>query len=397
MKPSKRFLALGSAVLLISLFGAALVYRVAHPLDPNAPPADARASGDSTATSGSGSFDTDLPIPVEAGSVVRAALILSVSAAGEAGSFRATQLRAQVGGQVKAVRVRENAGVGAGAVLVEIDPVEYQLNLQEAKSSLARTEASYREQLVFDERITDAAVRAEREKNARARTGLDGAEAAARKAQLNLERTSVRAPFAGRIANLRVVPGQYVNAGEELLTVQQMDPLRVDVQVLESEVGFIAPGHGARLSFAAFPGETYTGQVESINPIVDQKTRTARVTVSVRNPQQRLLPGMYARVALSAQRLPGRVLIPTSALLEREHRNLVFVFDGEGAEGLAKWRYVWPGLRNDSLVEIVSNPEFPDEIVRPGERVLTEGHYSLIHDARVRVTSNARGQGGRPQ
>ena len=393
MKFSKRLTGAIAVVLLLVLSGAGIYYRIRGGTeDANAA---AAPGGEASPVAGDSTFDADLPIPVAGAPVLLDTLVLSVSAAGQAASFRSTALRTQVAGQVRAVRTRENAGAAAGQLLLEIDPTEYELALQEAKASYARAEGTYREQLLFDERIADAAVRAEREKNARVRAGLDGAQATVQRAELNLARTRVQAPFAGRIANVRVVPGQYVSAGDELVTVQQMDPLEVQVQVLEGEIGFIVPGRRATLSFAAFPGETFTGVVEAINPVVDQKTRTARVSVSVRNPQARLLPGMYARVALAAQRLPDRLLVPRAAILERDHKNLLFVFDGDGETGLAKWRYVTTGLQNDSLVEIVENPE--TELVRPGEIVLVDGHQTLMHDARVRLTKDVRAEGGRPQ
>ena len=90
------------------------------------------------------------------------------------------------------------------------------------------------------------------------------------------------------------------------------------------------------------------------------------------------------------------MLVPRSAILERDRRTMLFVFDGqEGGRGLAKWRYVTTGLQNDSLVEIVPSEE--TETVQPGETVLTEGHYTLIHDARVRLVADVRGSGGRPR
>jgi RND family efflux transporter MFP subunit len=203
-----------------------------------------------------------------------------------------------------------------------------------------------------------------------------------RKAQLDLSRTRIAAPFAGRVASLKVVPGQWVRAGDELMTVVALDPIRVEVQVLESEVGFLSPGRKARVSFAAFQ-EPFTGTVETINPVVESGTRTAKVTVVVPNPDGRILPGMYARVSLEARHFPDRVLVPRSAILERDRRTMLFVFDGQGGTGLAKWRYVTTGLQNDSMVEIVPSAE--TDSVKPGEVVLTEGHYTLIHDARVRL------------
>jgi multidrug efflux pump subunit AcrA (membrane-fusion protein) len=157
----------------------------------------------------------------------------------------------------------------------------------------------------------------------------------------------------------------------------------------------LAAGRRATVSFAAFPGETVSGRIETINPMVDRDTRTAKVTVSIPNPNGRILPGMYARVALEARKFPDRILVPRAAVLERDRRTMLFVFEGEGSTGLAKWRYVTTGLSNDSLVEIVPNAE--TEMVQPGEIVLVDGHYTLIHDARVRLVDNVRAAGGRPQ
>ena len=394
MKVSKRLISVVTVLLVLTLSGAGIYLRIGD-RNSTATAAGEQPKGDLPDVSADSAFDTDMPIPVEAGDVVLDTLVLSVSAAGEAASFRSTALRAQVGGQVRSVSVRENAAAGEGQVIIEIDPAEYDLEVQAQRANLARAQATYQELLVQNDRLSED-VRREREKNARVKAGLDGAEASLKRAEMNLARTRVRAPFAGRIANVKVVPGQFVSTGEELLTIQQMDPIEVEVQVLESEVGFLTPGRRAELQFAAFPGESFAGVVEAINPIVDQKTRTAKVSVTVRNPQNRLLPGMYARVSLAAQKLPNRVLVPKSAVLQRDNRTMLFVFNGEGSSGLASWRYVNTGLSNETMVEIVEEgPE--DGMVTPGERVLVGGHHTLTHDARVRITENARAEGGRPR
>jgi RND family efflux transporter MFP subunit len=178
------------------------------------------------------------------------------------------------------------------------------------------------------------------------------------------------------------------------MTVVSLDPIRVEVQVLESEIAHLTAGRTATVSFAAFPDERFTGRVQTINPIVESGTRTARVTVLVPNPGGRILPGMYARVSLEARRYADRVMVPRSAILERDRRTMLFVYESSGSEGLAKWRYVTTGLQNDAFVEIVSNPD--TDSVAPGETVLTEGHYTLIHDARVRLVDDAKAEGGRP-
>ena len=214
-------------------------------------------------------------------------------------------------------------------------------------------------------------------------------------AELNLRRARVSAPFGGDAADVRVVPGQYVRMGDELATVMDLDPMKIEVQVLESEVGFLAAGRTAQVTLAAFPGQTFAGRIESINPVVETGTRTARVTVIVPNAERRILPGMYARVQLEARRFPDRLLVPRAAVLERDRRTMLFVYDGDAQGGLAKWRYVTTGLGNAELVEVVEHPD--TDMVQPGEMVLVDGHFTLTHDARVRLVQSVKESGGRPR
>lgn len=219
-----------------------------------------------------------------------------------------------------------------------------------------------------------------------------------RQAELQLERTRVTAPFGGRIANLRVVEGAYVTVGTELLTVVDLDPIKVEVQVLEAELGFLSEGRRAEVTFAAFPGEIFRGPIETINPVVDPETRTGRVTVLLSNADGRIKPGMYAEVSLDAEALPDRILVPRSAILERgtpRRRSMLFVYEENDRGGLAKWRYVNPGRANDTHVEILA--EGPEQgIVAPGETVLIDGHHYLAHDTPIRLVEDVVAEGGRP-
>jgi membrane fusion protein, multidrug efflux system len=392
----RRVITTSVVVLLLILSGVGVYLRINGSATAQAGGPSATPRGDLPDVSAGETFSTDLALSVEGAEVVQDTLVISVSAAGEAASRQRTVLRSQVAGQVRAVRVAENQAVGGNAVLIEIDPREYELQLEEALARHRQAEQQYREMTLGDEQIADARVRAERDTAARARSGLEAARVAVTRAELNLLRTRVTAPFGGRVAELKVVPGQYVGAGEELLTVQVMDPIKVEAQVLEGEIGFLTPGRTARVTFAAFPGEVFEGRIESFNPMVDQQRRTARVSVSVRNPGGRILPGMYARVSLSARRFPDRILVPRSAILERDRRTMLFVYEESGSSGLAKWRYVNTGLMNDTHVEIIE--EGPEtDMVRPGEIVLVGGHYTLTHDARVRLVQSAAAEGGRPR
>ncbi len=397
MASNRRFIPPFVGLLILLVLASTAYVRVRARADTADVPGQ-RAGGAEAVESATAAFGTDVSIPVEGAEVRVDTLTLSVTAAGQAAAWRQTAILAQVNGRVQLVSARENAAVGSGALLVAIDPAEYELAVNDATARLRTAEAQYHELTLFDERIDDPAVRADRERAARAKSGLDAAEVQLQRAQLELRRARVQAPFAGRVTSLKVVAGQHVRSGDELLTVASLDPIKVEVQVLESEIGYLTAGRTALVTFSAFPGEAFVGRIESINPLVERDTRTARVTVTIPNPQGRILPGMYARVSLDARRFADRILVPRSAVLERgdgRRRSMLFVYEGDERGGLAKWRYVTTGLANDTHVEIVENAN--TEMVRPGEIVLTSGHYSLIHDARVRLVESVSAAGGRPQ
>jgi RND family efflux transporter MFP subunit len=387
MRNTNRIVVAGGAVVAVAaLAGGYYLTSRSDARDATAP-----GSAGEGITAAASAFATDVAIAVEGAEVVHGDLVLSVTAAGQAEAWRRTRLTAEVAGRIDRISVRESDRVSSGAVILTVDPVDYELALQEAQARQARAEADYGERTLFDHTL-EPEVRAERERAARIRSGLDEVELGLRKAQLDLERTRVRTPFAGRVASLNVLPGQLVRAGDELMTLIDLDPIKVQVQVLEGELAHIRPGARAQVRFSAFPDQPFVGTVETINPLVEEQTRTARVTILVPNRDGRVLPGMYARVELEAQRIPDRTMVPRTAILERDRRTMLFVHE----DGRAKWRYVTTGLQNEHYVEILEHPETDD--VLPGEVVLTAGHFTLTHDATVRLVESYRqAETGRPQ
>jgi membrane fusion protein (multidrug efflux system) len=401
MSHSRRTLSLVTMLIIFGALGAGVVWRLMGPDDAEALDSASAAEGSDPALppgEAPQQFSAATAQPVTGAVVVRDTLWIRVSAAGQAEAFRRTAIAAQVEGVVQSVSVRENQGVGEGVGLIQIDTVEYALDVAQARANLLTAETDYRQLILFDDEIEDAAVRAERERIARSRSNLDQAEVAMQQAELRLERARVTAPFGGRVADLLVVEGEYVTAGTELLTIVDLDPIKVEVQVLEAELGSLAEGRGAEVTFAAFPDEVFGGRIETINPVVDPDTRTGRVTVLLSNREGRIKPGMYAEVSLDAEAIPDRILVPRGAVLERgtgRRRPMVFVYEEGPQGGQAKWRYVNPGRENETHVEILRDgPE--QGMVEPGEIVLTDGHHYLAHDVIVRLVEDVEAEGGRP-
>ncbi len=397
---SRRTLSLVTLLLILGALAVGVWWRLGgmNADDPSGAEAGVsqEVAGEGIDVPGTGQFSTDVPQPVNGATVVRDTLWIRVSASGQAEAYRRATLSAQVEGTITRLSVRENQRVGASTTLLQIDTTEYALGVAQAQADLLSAEADYRQIVLFDDEITDPQVRAERERIARSRSQLDQRQVALRQAELRLARTSVVAPFGGRVADVMMVAGQYATVGTELMTVVDLDPIKVEVQVLEAELGFLTEGRRADVTFAAYPGERFAGRIETINPVVDPESRTGRVTVLLANPDHRIKPGMYAEVSLDAEALPDRLLVPRSAILERgegRRRTMLFVYEEDGARGLAKWRYVTTGRENELYVEIVPGGE---GIVEPGEVVLVDGHHYLAHDTPVRIVDDVGAEGGRP-
>ena len=401
MRLSRRTLSTVTVVIIVHVLGASVWWRLRPSVGPpgggevgivgSGDPDSARASSLLNSA-----FSTDIPQPVTGAKVVRDTLWLSVNAAGRAEAVHRATIKAQVAGVVEQLPVRENSGVEAGQVILQLETTEHALAVARAESDLRRARADYQQMVLFGDRIEDAQVRAQREAIARVRSGVDQGEVELRQARLRFARSRVEAPFEGRVADLEVVGGQHVTVGTELMTVVDLDPIKVEVNVLEVELGLLREGRRASLRFAAFPGDRFEGRIETVNPVVDPERRTGRVTVILTNPGGRIKPGMYAEVSLAAVSFPDRLLVPRAAILERgegTRRTMLFVHEETGGGARAMWRYVTTGRENDSLVEILPSDQ---GTVEPGEIVLVDGHHYLAHDTPVRLVDNVVVEGGRP-
>ena len=144
-------------------------------------------------------------------------------------------------------------------------------------------------------------------------------------------RITIAAPRDGVITDLAVREGASVMAGTPLVTVSGLDTIWMNAAVAETDSGRIAAGAAATANLAAFPGEQFTGSVETLLPDLDTATRTQRARIVLPNPQGRLAPGMFASVEITpAAPQKDSVLIPTEAVIATGTRNVVVIDDGKG-------------------------------------------------------------------
>ncbi len=398
----RRFLSVGITIIgVVGLIGATLLkiketeaQKAADSAKAKTPAPGAAPKGDIAQTSATDQFSTADPLPVEGMPVRKDTLRLYVVANATAQADRQLTLTAEAGGRVARVPVQENQRIAAGAVVLQLDTTDFVMDLTRARNALQQSMQTYREQTLDLDEITDPTIRAQRDSAIRIKFGLPSAQLNLTAAQMAYDRSTLKAPFDGRIANVEVIPGQRIGAGTEIATLIDLDPMRIEAEALEADIGLIAPGATARVTFAALGDQEFVGRVATINPIVGA-ARTARVTIILPNPNGKILPGMTAKARLEAQKFPDRIIIPLDAVLTTaDGRDRVFVALKKGDKTVADWRYVTLGRRNDREVELLPNDQSP--MPKDGDIVITKGHYTLAHDTPITLVQNAALAGARP-
>ena len=224
--------------------------------------------------------------------------------------------------------------------------------------------------------------------------GLDAVRAAARQRLLLLgmsesriraverlgraeDRITVVAPRAGVVSELLVRDGASVAAGTPLLRINGLDTVWVNAAIPEAQIGRVAPGNAVTMELPAFPGESLVGTVEALLPDLDVTTRTQIARIVVPNPARRLVPGMFARVAIAGRADAAAVVqIPTEAVIATGARQVVIVDAGDGRFRAQEVRI---GDEDDGRTSVL-------EGLDDGDRVVLSGQFLIDSEASLAGT-----------
>lgn len=286
---------------------------------------------------------------------------------GEVVGAREAHLAASLGGFVEQVMVQSGAQVKQGQLIARIDTSTHgaqlaiaKVELEDAKRELSRLETMG--QAVAAARL-DAA-----------RTRLARAEAQQRLASTQLDRATIRAPFAGVLVNLDLERGEVAGPGRPVATLVQLDPIHISVSVGGRDVGTLKLGAPAKV-FTVGGAGAIEGKIVRLEPAADLQTRTFIVEVAVPNPDRRLLPGMITQVEFQRASLEDALLLPQDLLVTRLDGNGVFVVEGDS---IARWRPVKLGRIVGDQVEILEGLAAGDRLVVVGHRGLADGDAVMV-------------------
>lgn len=210
-----------------------------------------------------------------------------------------------------------------------------------------------------------------------AETQIEQQRASVRMAQMKVDDTRITAPFSGYISQKGIEVGSAVsnqaaatsNASVAILTLQDINPVKVQIEIPEREVSRIRTGAAVRLIADAYPDRRFTGTLQRVVHALDPRTRTMGVEVEIPNPDRLLNPGMYARVQLVLDVQRGALLVPLEALVGSESRpGVLLVRDGKVVT-----TPVVLGVADGALVQVTKGLGPDDQIIVQGKELVREG------------------------
>lgn len=330
------------------------------------------------------------PTPVSFIVLTEQPVSLSTELPGRTAPFETSDVRPQVDGLIQARLFTEGDMVRAGQPLYRIDAAPYQARVASARAALARARAAIASSAALARRYGElvkinAIARQEYENSqtsaAQARADVAAQAAAVRSAEIDLARTTIRAPIAGRIGRSVFTTGALVTASQTdaLATIQRLDPIYIDIQQPSADLlrlreqmmaGQVTGGGTARVRLLLDSGSAYPQQatLRFADVTVDPTTGTQTIRAVAPNPAGLLLPGMFVRAVLPQGTQTRALLVPQRAVGrdDRGHATAMVVGAGNKAE-----QRVLTTVRTQGDDWIVTAG------VKPGDRLIVEGGMLL--------------------
>ena len=306
-----------------------------------------------------------------------------LTASGSLRAYRGVELSTEVNGLVKKVYVNSGEDVKKGTLLMSMvqDADRAQLLALEAQADFAK---------VVNERDREQLAIEAISKNAYDSSSADYKAKVAQVAQQAalVAKKNLRAPFSGTVGVISINPGQFINSGEKIITLQTIDPIFVDFTLPQSVVAQIEKDQIVNVNTDAFGGKIFQGKITAISPKVDPNTRNIQVEALVSNPDKNLLPGMFANLKIESGEKLRYITVPQTAVTYNPYGSVIYIAkQGTGKDGKpnleAQQVFVTTGPTRGDQVAILKGVQIGDTIVTSGQLKLKNGTPLIVNNAVV--------------
>lgn len=303
-------------------------------------------------------------ITVETAVVLEKILAEQFETLGSLASTDNIDITSELAGQIAAIYFTPGAFVKRGTLLIQLDDTVLKSQLASAEANLLLSETNHK-------RTKELAKRSVASEQALDKTLADLQEKqnTAKVKRAQLEKLSLRAPFAGSLGSRQVSVGQYVKIGQPLVRLVANQKLRVEYNLPERYLAKLHLGQKVRVHSDAFPNKSYLGLVNYIDPAVDKETRTIAVEALIDNSEHLLSTGMFVRVSHQFGEKRMRLLVPEESLIPTINGQKIFVLRGKRAVAVK----VKTGSHHATMTEICNGLNPNDTIIVRGQHKLKEG------------------------
>jgi membrane fusion protein, multidrug efflux system len=329
------------------------------------------------------------PQTISAGKAASSEWQPKIEAVGSLRAVKGAELSLEVSGVVESITFNSGDDVAEGTTLLKLRTADdvARLNSLQAMAELSeitheRDQKQFKMQAVSQATLdTDAA-------------NLKNAKAQVAQQQAIIDKKVLRAPFSGHLGIRAVDLGQYLSPGTVIVTLQVLDPIYVDFYVPQQSVDQIRLNQAISVKVDGFKDQIFKGEISAINPKVDTGNRNVQVRATLKNPDHKLLPGMYATVEISVGSPQTYVTLPQTAITYNPYGDTVYVVESKGsdAEGkpqlVARQTFVTIGPTRGDQVAILKGLDEGDMIVTAGQIKLHNGSVVMV-DNSVTPTADA--------
>lgn len=305
-----------------------------------------------------------------------------LTSVGNVRAFRGVELSTEIGGLVQTVPVKSGQDVKEGELLIKLNDASdvAQLNSLKALADLAK---------VINERDRQQLAIQAISKNV---FDTSAADAKSKQAQVEQQtalvaKKNLKAPFTGRIGIVAINPGQYVNPGDKLLTLQTLDPIFVDFNLPQNNAEQIQVGQDVVVTTDAFKDASFTGKITAVSPKVDTNTRNIQVEAQIANPDKKILPGMFANVNIKVGDQVQLLTLPQTAVTYNPYGSTVFIAKPTGKKDKqgkpayeAQQVFVTTGTTRGDQVAILKGVDEGATVVTSGQLKLKNGTPLIINN-----------------
>ena len=307
----------------------------------------------------------------------------TIAAIGTVAAVQGVTVSADLPGTVDRIGFESGQSVHEGEILALLDARQEQAQLAAAEAQRELALANFNRM----QGLLDGNVIAQAEFD-RANADYRQTEARVGEIRAAISRKTIRAPFSGVLGLRQVNLGQYLSAGDALVTLQSMNPIYVNFGVPQQATAQMRSGRTVRVTVGELPGVELAGRITAVDSVVDVSTRNVQVQATFANPAGRLRPGMFVQTEIAVGDATDVVALPASSISYAPYGDSVFVVGDLTDAGGKRYRGVRQqfvklgGARGDQI-SIVSG-------VKPGDEIVTSGVFKLRNGAAVQVNNKVR-------